>query len=1273
MLHHPFSTFFGDLMKTATRKNIVLSIPVRFGMALLLLAGMLASVLPNPANAAGIVTVRYAKETASGLGNCKTWVNACTLETALSVAASGTEIWVTEGTHRPTTGTDRNATFQLKSGVAVYGGFYGDESNLGDRYPIMFITILSGDIGTLNDSNDNSYHVVTGATGAILDGVTISGGRTEIGVGTGGGMLNINSNPTLNDVIFSGNWGYKGGGMYNEGSSPTLSNVTFSGNSAIYGGGIYNNGGSPTLSNVTFSSNGAIVGGGMTNENGTAVTLNNAIFSSNTSTSDGGGISNRSGSLTVTNATFNANSSPQGGGLAIEGGPVGLTNVTFTMNTASSSGGGVNNFSGNATFTNVTFLSNTAPQGGGFYNSSGSPTLRNSIVWGNSGGQISGAATVSDSVVQGGYTGTNVLTGDPLLGILGDYTGFTQTIPLLPGSSAIDAGNNTVCAALSGGNKDQRGKSRVGACDIGAFESQGFTLNSLTGTPQSAQTNTAFATPPGLTVSSASGEPVDGGKITFTAPVSGASANISGSPATISLGRASVSATANNTPGGPYMVSANASGVSAAANFSLTNLPSTNANLSNLVLSTGALTPTFATGTTSYTQSVSNATTSLTVTPTVADANATVKVNGTTVASGSASGAIALNVGANTITTVVTAQDGTTTRTYTVTVTRAASSNANLSNLVLSTGALTPAFAAGTTIYSQSVSNATASLTVTPTVADATATVKVNGKTIAPGNTSSPIVLNIGENVITTVVTAQDSSTKTYMVVVTRAGSDNAGLSNLVLSTGALDPVFATGTTIYTQWLGNAITSLTVTPTVAEPNATVTVNGSPVTSGSASGSIALNVGENIIATVVTAQDGITTLTYTVTVIRVASSNANLSNLVLSTGALTPVFAAGTTSYTQSVANNVTSLTVTPTVADSTARVKVNGVPVASGATSAPIALNVGANTITTLVNAQAGGVSRTYTVTVTRAASSNANLSNLVLSSGALTPAFAAGTTSYTQSVANATTSLTVTPTVADAAATVKVNGSPVASGSASASIALSVGANTITTVVTPQDGSTTRTYTVTVTRAKSSNANLSNLVLSSGTLTPTFATGTTSYTQSVGNTTTSLTVTPTVADATATVKVNGSTVASGSASGSIALSIGANTITTVVTAQDNSTKTYTVTVTRQITSANADLSNLVLSSGALNPAFTAEITSYTQSVSNATTSLTVTPTVASAAATVKVNGNTVASGSASTPIALNPGANILTVVVTAQDGSTQTYTVTITRKYAFFVPTVKR
>ena len=431
-------------------------------------------------------------------------------------------------------------------------------------------------------------------------------------------------------------------------------------------------------------------------------------------------------------------------------------------------------------------------------------------------------------------------------------------------------------------------------------------------------------------------------------------------------------------------------------------------------------------------------------------------------------------MGANTVTIVVTAQNSAT-KTYTVTVTRAVSTNNNLSALALSSGTRSPAFAAGTTSYTASVSNATTSLTVTPTMADASGSVTVNGVTVTSGAASGAIALNVGANTVTTVVTAQDgTTTKTYTVTVTRAASGDANLAALGLSSGSLSPAFASGTTSYTVSIAAATSSVTVTPTVNEANATITVNGVAMASGNPSGAIAMNTGANTVTIVVTAQNS-TTKTYTVTVTRAVSTNNNLSALSLSSGSLSPAFAAGTTSYTASVSNASASLTVTPTMADPTATVTVNGVANSSGGASPAIPLVVGANTITVQVNAPNGAV-KTYTIAVTRAASANAALSALATSTGSLSPAFASATTTYAIDLPNSATALSLTPTVADSTATVTINGAPVASASASAPVALAVGSNTVTIVVTAQNGSAVTT-TVKVTRAAPATASLAGLV----------------------------------------------------------------------------------------------------------------------------------------------------------------------------------------------------
>jgi uncharacterized protein YhjY with autotransporter beta-barrel domain len=495
---------------------------------------------------------------------------------------------------------------------------------------------------------------------------------------------------------------------------------------------------------------------------------------------------------------------------------------------------------------------------------------------------------------------------------------------------------------------------------------------------------------------------------------------------------------------------------------------SADANLESLVPNAGALDPAFDAATADYAVAIDNATDSITLTPTVADPNATVTVDGQTVASGSASQQIALAVGSTPIAVVVMAEDGATTQTYTVTVTRAKSTDATLAGLVPSSGALDPAFDPATTDYTVAVDNATDSIMLTPTATEATATITVDGQAVASGSASQAITLAVGPTAIPVVVTAQDgTTTQAYTVTVNRAASADATLVGLVPSAGALDSAFDPATTDYAIAVDNATDSITLAPTASEPTATITVDGQAVASDSASQALALAVGTTAIPVVVTAQDGTTTQTYTVTVTRAASADATLSNLVPSAGSLDPAFDPATADYAVAVDNATDSITLTPTVTESTASVTVDGQAVASGSASQAIALAVGSTAIQVVVTAADGTTVRAYTATVTRAASSNARLAGLVPSVGTLDPAFDAGSFDYAIGVANAVDSIALTPTADDAEATITVNGQSVASGSASQAIALSVGSTAIQVGVTAEDGITTRTYTVTVERAQ--------------------------------------------------------------------------------------------------------------------------------------------------------------------------------------------------------------
>jgi predicted outer membrane repeat protein len=215
-------------------------------------------------------TVLYVDADATGANDGTSWADAFTeLRTALKwtpVCPGVTNIWVAAGTYKPTAGVERDSTFRLVSGIAIYGGFAGTETSLSQRSWAANPTILSGDIGVEADSSDNSHHVVTGSgtdATAVLDGFTITKGYAQGSVRErGGGMINVSGNPTLANLVFLENYADSaGGGMQNIDSNPTLVNSVFALNSTTVfdggGAGMANANSHPTLTNVTFTGNDA--------------------------------------------------------------------------------------------------------------------------------------------------------------------------------------------------------------------------------------------------------------------------------------------------------------------------------------------------------------------------------------------------------------------------------------------------------------------------------------------------------------------------------------------------------------------------------------------------------------------------------------------------------------------------------------------------------------------------------------------------------------------------------------------------------------------------------------------------------------------------------------------------------------------------------------------------------------------------------------------------------------------------------------------------------
>jgi len=461
---------------------------------------------------------------ATGTNDGSSWANAYNyLQDALSTASSGDQLKVAEGVYKPDQGEgitpgDRMATFQLKNGVTIIGGYAGfGEPTPNARDIVEYQTILSGDLNgddgpDFANNGENSYHVVTSSGSdetAVLNGFTVTAGNADDDIihqpdiNYGGGMYNEMGSPTLMNCTFSRNLANQGGGMYNiSNGMPILINCTFIGNMAgNRGGGMLNGKSSrPTLTNCTFNSNrSARNGGAVCNIYGSLVTLIDCTFSENSAESMGGGMSNDRCSPTLTNCIFNRNEARKGGGMYNFGGRPTLINCTFSGNQAENYGSGmcskgvprkcepgqdpadyVNAIWCYPTLRNCTFVGNRSDLYGAITNRLQTrATVINCIVWNNTPAAITPEeitinANISYSDVEGLWTGEGNINADPLFldadGTDNIFGTNDDNLRLLPGSPCINAGSNT--AVLPWVLTDLDGNPRIinGIVDMGAYE-----------------------------------------------------------------------------------------------------------------------------------------------------------------------------------------------------------------------------------------------------------------------------------------------------------------------------------------------------------------------------------------------------------------------------------------------------------------------------------------------------------------------------------------------------------------------------------------------------------------------------------------------------------------------------------------------------------------------------------------------------------------------------------------------------------------------------------
>jgi CSLREA domain-containing protein len=450
-----------------------------------------------------ILQVNTTNDTNDGSAN-----NGLSLRDAILIANANSN---TEYEIHLTGGSTYNLTAE---GIDEDAGSTGD-LDITTRNNVLYITTENGQKATINASNlfnrDRVFDVLNGGQ-LSLQNVLVTGGA-PVTAGSNGGGIRVINNGFLD--------------LYNSIVSSNIASSIFSD-----GGGIHNDGSLYLRNGSMVSNNSAVIGGGIFNV-GTLIAVNSTINNN----SDGGGIYNYSGSMTLINTTVNNNYDQySNGGISIENGSVALLNTTVSGNF----GGGISaGASGVLNLINSTVTNNTVNsyiygdgKGGGISQFRATVNLKNTIVAGNfntngdrsdlvgafngNNNNLIGSLTGASGTVG---TGTDIVNPNPGLGPLQNNGGLTLTHALLPGSPAINAGNNSLIPADtedldSDGNTseslpyDQRGLTRIasGTVDIGAFETQAATLTP-TITVTASDSNAA---------ETLSGQPTNPGVYTFT-------------------------------------------------------------------------------------------------------------------------------------------------------------------------------------------------------------------------------------------------------------------------------------------------------------------------------------------------------------------------------------------------------------------------------------------------------------------------------------------------------------------------------------------------------------------------------------------------------------------------------------------------------------------------------------------------------------------------------------------------------------------------------------
>lgn len=412
----------------------------------------------------------------SGNEDGLTWRTAfSTVQAGIEMARSrfGGEVWVAQGVYNER--RENAGAVRLRPGVALYGGFSGNEVLRSQRDTLARPSILDGSVSA---NGTPAVTVVVGSSEAILDGFTIRGGRGQ----DGGGMTNIGVSPTIVDCVFRDNTSVRfGGAMLNvDEAFPRIIDCVFTNNSAQQSGGaIANTGAQPEFTNCLFSLNTAgIAGGAIFNTPGSDIVVRGTMFEFNDAATGGGAVFNEGAKPSFEACTFFSNTAGGFGGALFNNfnEDDGITadtlaiNCVFARNYADQGGGAISTLASVMTAVNCTFADNESPGGASvFFNNGADTNVLNSILWYNTDPvftNVLGSNTlVRWSNIGGGDSGPNNIALEPMFTDRpnNDYS-------LLPQSPNIDAGtkNGAPKTDINGIPRPQGP-----GIDLGAYETPG--------------------------------------------------------------------------------------------------------------------------------------------------------------------------------------------------------------------------------------------------------------------------------------------------------------------------------------------------------------------------------------------------------------------------------------------------------------------------------------------------------------------------------------------------------------------------------------------------------------------------------------------------------------------------------------------------------------------------------------------------------------------------------------------------------------------------------